>query len=421
VKCDDGIVRVGGVGTGRVFTWAHVKAYPRIIEKAWLVGFYDVRPSQAEKARAQYAEILAEYAESHPQRAAAARENIAQLRCYDSLDALLEEVDVVDVCTHSRGRMDVAMAALKKGVHSMVEKPMARTWIEADRAVRAFAQRPDIFCQLNDDNVFDPRYQALHDLIRQGVIGNVQSMWLARGSLLNATSVLKSQASALENGGGCLMDYGSHGLAGTWYVLGTNLKFVKVDTVNIGVLFPNRVLEGDPYRLEVDDNARFKVLLEDPDRGAWVTVFMETTWCGPHIGPRDRRRDVGGGGFLRIEGDGGVIDASEKDHFTITRWDGGQTLVPLREYPEESISFAHEIEIFIDCVRTGTAPEIDVNFGAEVIAVCGAAYFSALQKRATTLEEFKEFSRGFVDKYGDGDEAAEAILNVLLEPYRGVQ
>ncbi len=417
MKNADGILRVGGVGTGRIFQWAHLNPYLRLMDKARLVGFYDVQPERAREARDKYAKRLKEFAEENPAFAEGAKANIAELRAHDSLDDLLEQVDVIDICTTTRGRMESAVKALEKGVHSMGEKPMARTWLEADRAARAFAERPDVYFQLNDDNVFDPRYLSLRDLVAQGAAGTVQSVWLIRGSRLNSTSVLKSQASALSNGGGCLMDYGSHGLAGVWSVLGRAYRFVRVETVSIDVLFRHRVLEGDPYIMEVDDNARFKALLENSETGGWVTVHMEASWCGGHIGPKEMRTGAGGGGFLRIEGDEGVIDASEKGAITVRRWDGGETVHPLREFPGESISFNNEIETFIDCVREGTPPEVDVHFGAEVIAVCGAAYLSAILKKAVTLDEFKDFSRGYVKKHGDGEEAELAVLKDLLAPY----
>ena len=112
-----------------------------------------------------------------------------------------------------------------------------------------------------------------------------------------------------------------------------------------------------------------------------------------------------------------MIDATDPDRIVITRWDGGEIILPLREHPGERISMIHEIEDFIDDIRSDTLPEIDVRFGAEVIAACGAAYLSAIEKRAITLNEFKEFSRGFVEKYGDNEEADEAILSYLLKPY----
>ncbi len=109
----------------------------------------------------------------------------------------------MDICTTTRGRIPSAVRAFGKGVHSMLEKPMARTWTEAERAVQTFESNPKVFCQYNDDNMYEPKYRILHDLLQQGVIGKVQSLWLIRGSGLDATSVLKSQANGLENGGGC--------------------------------------------------------------------------------------------------------------------------------------------------------------------------------------------------------------------------
>ena len=324
MKSTDGIVRVGGVGTGRIFQHAHLTPYPRLWSKARLVGFYDQNPQRAREACDAYAARLEAYAVAHPETEAAVRANLGELRCHDSLDGLLAQVDVVDVCTHSRGRMSTAIAALEAGVHAMVEKPMARTWIEADRAARAFAARPEIYCQLNDDNVFDPRYRHMHDLLVANSIGRPQSMWLIRGSSLSSTSVLKSQANALENGGGCLMDYGSHGLAAAWYVLGTHYRPIRIEAVKIRVRFPDRVLEGEPYRMCVDDDAHIKVLMEDPVSGSWATIFLEATWTGGEIGLSASKNGGQNAGYVRIEGDEGVLNTVDGPRITITRWDGAR-------------------------------------------------------------------------------------------------
>ena len=47
MKKSDGMIRVGGVGTGRIFQWAHLNPYLRLMDKARLVGFYDVQPERA--------------------------------------------------------------------------------------------------------------------------------------------------------------------------------------------------------------------------------------------------------------------------------------------------------------------------------------------------------------------------------------
>lgn len=418
MKQTDEITRVGGVGTGRIFQHAHLRVYPKLLDGARLTAFFDLNAARAEQARDTYAEMLGAYAAAHPEFAAAVEANVSELRCYNTLDALLDHVDVIDVATHARGRMATAIAALERGVHVMVEKPMARTWTEADRAARVAASLPGVFFQLNDDNAFDPKYRVLHDLIARGEVGKVQHVSLIRGSRLDATSVLKSQASALDNGGGCLLDYGSHGLAGIWYALGPHLRPVRVEAVKIDVRFPHRVLEGEPYLVEVDDNAQLKVLFEDPATGSWVTVFLEASWTGGHIGLDEEKSGSQAGGYLRIIGDGGVVHSNEATRINVQRWDGGERVLPLQTYAGESISFDTQIGGFLEGIKAGVPPEIDVNFGAEVIAICGTAYLSAIRGCAVTLDAFKDFSREYVARYGDNEEADDAILRDLLEPYK---
>jgi len=418
MKYPDGIIRVGGVGTGRIWQFAHARTYPQFIEKAWLTGFYDLNPATAQAALEQYQGMLTTYAAEHPRQAGLVERNLAELRVYPSLAAVLAEVDVVDVATHARGRMATAIAALERGVHVMVEKPMARTWTEGDRAARANAAHPGTLFQLNDDNIFDPKYHVYHDLLRQGVIGQVQQVTLIRGSRLDQTSVLKSQANAIENGGGCLMDYGSHGLAAIWSVLGTRWRPVKVEAVSIAVLYPHRVLENEPYVVEVDDNAQIKVLFENKDTGAWVTVFLEATWCGGHIGLEKEKSGGQGNGYVYLVGDKGTIYSNSGTSVMIRGYDGSETTLPLREFPAERMSFNEQIGTFLDRVRSGTPTVYDANYGAEVIAVCGAAYLSALRGRAVTLDEFKDFCREKVARLGDGEAADDEIVLELLAPYK---
>jgi predicted dehydrogenase len=170
--------------------------------------------------------------------------------------------------------------------------------------------------------------------------------------------------------------------------------------------------------MEVDDNARVKVLFEDPATGGWVTVYLEASWCGGHIGLEEAKEGGQGKGYLRVVCDDGVIEATDPEQMRLLGFDGGQTVLPMRLYPGETMSFLGEFEAFIDAVRAGTPPPFDVHFGAEILAIVGAAYYSALQGRAVTIEEFKDFSRSYVDRCGDAEKATEAILEDLLAPYK---
>jgi predicted dehydrogenase len=99
--------RIGVVGAGSL-GYHHVRLL-REVPCARLSGFYEERPERA----AQVASELGV--------AAAA-----------SLDALLEEVDAVTVVVPTPAHHSVARRALERGVHVLIEKPIASTLEEAD-------------------------------------------------------------------------------------------------------------------------------------------------------------------------------------------------------------------------------------------------------------------------------------------------
>jgi myo-inositol 2-dehydrogenase/D-chiro-inositol 1-dehydrogenase len=412
------VLRVGGVGTGRIFQHAHMRVWAGLPDRGRLVAFHDRDPARAEQARAKYVAMLEEHARTHPEQAQTVGENISQLRCYGSLDELLAHVDLVDICTHARGRMPVAIAAFQRGVHAIAEKPMARVWTEADRASRALAQAPGVLFQLNDDNVFEPKYRAIRAIIDRGEIGRVQSITLIRGSQLSSTSVLKAQADALEGGGGCLLDYGSHGLAGAFSLLGRGHRPTRVEAVQIATLYPHRVIEGEPCLMEVDDNARVKVLMEDVACGAWATIYLEASWCGGHIGRTKEKPSGQSDGYLEIVGDKGVIESHEAGAITVRTSNGGEERIPLIHYPGETVSVLSGVVSFLDAIEASRPSEFGIDFGAEVIAACGAAYLSAIRGKAVAIEEYMDYCREFVKRLGDNEKADDAIVLDLLKPYR---
>jgi predicted dehydrogenase len=411
-------LRIGGVGTGRIFQHAILPQYPKFIDRALLVGFYDIDPARALAARDRYEKILREWVKTHPELAGRIESNLAELKAYKSLDALLEQVDAVDIATHSRGRMPTAIQAFKRDLSAMAQKPIARTWTEADRAARVLAEHPKAIFQLNDDNAFEPKYRIIRSLIQRGEIGKVQLLTLLRGSALDSDNVLKKELTGLESGGGSLMAYGHHALAGALSLLGPDYRAKSVEAVKISVMFRHRIMQGEPTVLETDDNAQFKVLMEDKKTGSWSTIFIEATVCGGHIGLGEEKPGSQSGGFLQIVGDRGMIESKESTSFTIKHWNGGEEVVPLIEYPGETIAFQSEMDSFFDALREGRNPEFDIHFGAEIIAICGAVYLSAIRGEAVSLEQFKDYCGGFVAEHGDNERADDAIVLDLLKPYR---
>ncbi|MFL5574433.1 MAG: Gfo/Idh/MocA family protein [Gemmatimonadaceae bacterium] len=124
-----GVVGAGGLG------YHHVRIL-RDVEGATLVGFHEERAERA----AQVASELG-------------------VRAYDSLDALLDEVDALTIVVPTPAHYRVARAALERGKHVMIEKPLAATLDEADELL-AIARRTGVLVQTGHVERFNRAVRA---------------------------------------------------------------------------------------------------------------------------------------------------------------------------------------------------------------------------------------------------------------------
>jgi predicted dehydrogenase len=74
---------------------------------------------------------LAGFHEARPERAAAVSAELG-VRAYDSVESLLDDVDAITVVVPTPAHYQVAKAALERGKHVLIEKPLATTLDEAD-------------------------------------------------------------------------------------------------------------------------------------------------------------------------------------------------------------------------------------------------------------------------------------------------
>ncbi len=105
-------VRVGVVGTGAL-GYHHARLLKKI-EGAELVGIYDINPTRATQVATELRTV------AHP-----------------SLEALLERVEAVTVVVPTPAHVDVGLAVLERGLHALIEKPLADTLAGAERLVQA--------------------------------------------------------------------------------------------------------------------------------------------------------------------------------------------------------------------------------------------------------------------------------------------
>lgn len=129
-------LRVGVVGTGALGRH-HVRILSEMPE-ATLVGIHDLKP-----------EVAASLAEAHGTRA------------FDDVEALALEVEAMVVAVPTVDHAVVAVPLLQRGIHTLVEKPIAPSLADADRLLAAAAGRAVL--AVGHVEFYNPAVQALFD------------------------------------------------------------------------------------------------------------------------------------------------------------------------------------------------------------------------------------------------------------------
>jgi predicted dehydrogenase len=447
------ILRIGAIGCGGIFNGAHMPAILRT-PGVELTALYDTNPAAAETTkggiqawlrdsinglreslepvseeqgtqegnslgmRARYPDVLRHLARERTtleERLEQLQHNAENLTIYQSAEELLENVDLVDVCAGARWHGVYAAMALERGVHVMTEKPMARTWWEA-RRIKEATQTSGALYQLCDDNVFIPRYMALRNAIESNMIGELQSIWICRGWHGPDRGWFFNPE---VSGGGSLMDYGTHAVTATWFLVGFDKVPIRIKSTGIRARHRTRLLDGRLQTMAVDDDAHFKILYEDPVTGDWLTVIVEATWSWPELGERgDSTR-----GYILVEGTEGSItgyvDTENRDFLKITRYGYGEKLVQVQSVTAEKDSHEKQIRNFIECVRSGQRSVLNEDVGLGIMEILGSAYLSEVRgRKPVTPAEFRQFSEEVASQYTDDASGGLAIVQALMQPYR---
>ena len=82
-----------------------------------------------------------------------------QVRCFSSVEELIDSVDVVDIVTPTISHFECASLALKKGKHVFIEKPIVATVDEAGRLIE-LADEANVKVQVGHVERFNPAYIA---------------------------------------------------------------------------------------------------------------------------------------------------------------------------------------------------------------------------------------------------------------------
>lgn len=146
--------------------------------------------------------------DSNPARIDAARELAPDVEGFEDAEAMLDSglIDLVIISTPPDSHHHWAMKALERGLHVVLEKPMALTAAEGDAAL-AFAADKGLTLVVYQNRRFDQDFVTMRRLINDGSIGEVFHYDSFVGGYSRPCDYWHSDAAV---SGGAIFDWGSH-------------------------------------------------------------------------------------------------------------------------------------------------------------------------------------------------------------------
>jgi predicted dehydrogenase len=131
-----GVIGAGHLGKFHLNNWA-------VIEGVQLIGFCDTDEANAKLVEEKY-----------------------NIPAYSDAEKLMDDCDAVDIVAPTTSHFELCQAAIRKGKHVFVEKPLANTVDEARQLVK-LAKEANIKFQVGHVERFNPAFLALQDQVLQ--------------------------------------------------------------------------------------------------------------------------------------------------------------------------------------------------------------------------------------------------------------
>ncbi|WP_152363955.1 Gfo/Idh/MocA family protein [Microlunatus speluncae] len=357
-------VRIAFVGCGSVMSGPYTNLARRLRERGEveLVAACDVKPDRAAFVRSELGieRFTTDYTEV--------------------INA--DDVDAVLVLTSMPEHGPITRAALEAGKHVLVEKPMAVTLPEAQDLLALAARSPGhLVCAPHV--VLSPTYQAIWRHIQRGDIGPIH---LARARY--GWSGPWWGQWFYQSGGGPLFDLGVYNLTTLTGLIGPARRV----TAMAGTAIPERKVDGELMRVEVEDNFQITVDFGDARFGTVTTGFSMQAYRGPAV------ELYGGTGTIQMMGDDWAPEGYE-----LWRNDHGAWEIHRDQDPHWP--WTDGLRHLVDCIRHDREPLIRPEHAYHVLEIMIKAIESAREGRTLTID-----STFTPPTFDTGTEAADAHL-----------
>lgn len=134
-------LKAGVLGAGHLGK-IHIKLLIQS-DKYDMMGFYDPNPENSAKVSEEFG-----------------------IPAFDSIEALIDAVDMVDIVTPTLSHYDCAVQALRKSKHVFIEKPITNTVAEAEELIR-LAKEAGVKAQVGHVERFNPAFTTARPFINQ--------------------------------------------------------------------------------------------------------------------------------------------------------------------------------------------------------------------------------------------------------------
>ena len=286
-------------------------------------------------------------------------------RAMDSLDELLANVDIVDVCTPTFAHKEPVIAAAAAGKHVVCEKPLARHLDDAEAMVAACE---DAGVRLFVAHVvrFFPEFVQAKALADSGKLGKLGVLRTVRGGDFPRPTTWFGE---LDKSGGVILDLAIHDI--------DYLRWVCGDVTRV-------FARGLSYSgIKATDHALITLRFENGAIG-----HIEGGWAYPGGSFRT---------FLEIAGDDGLlsVDSMNTTPLEVTFKQeaiasGGNVTIPGGFIDAADDPYRLELAHFLQCVDSGEEFRVQPEDGVAAMRIALAAMESVRTGKPVDIATFEE-------------------------------
>lgn len=291
-----------------------------------------------------------------PERAKKAGEKYGVPWYIDFQDVLDLNPDVIHICTPHNTHAAITIAAVKKGIHVLTEKPMAVSLEDADAMIEA-AQENGVKLGVIFQNRYNASSQALYEAVQSGKLGKIKGcrMFVTWDRSDEYYSHSDWKGTWDQEGGGVLIDQAIHTMDLMQWVMG-DIDYLKASIDN-----RNHSL------IDVEDVAEATIFFKNGAIGSLYACNYYTYDAHVFLEVHGEK------GIARVEKDTALIRIQGEDDVIVTP-EGDSPSSPGKSY--WGVNHRTQIEQFYNAVINNSEVDIHGQAGRKALELVRAIYYS---------------------------------------------